>query len=55
MTSAESAQAYSHTIVTAQDDHLSNATSFFCLPNEKKLSKTTATKLYPAKKQETII
>ena len=37
-TNAESAQANSGTIVTIEDDHLSNATSdhFFCLPNEKK-------------------
>ena len=35
-------------------NHMSNATSnhFFCLPNEKNLSKTTTTKLYPAKKWE---
>ena len=30
-----------------------SATAFFCLPNEKKLPKTTTTKLYPAKKWET--
>ena len=51
MTNAESAQANSHTIITVFDDHLPNMTSdhFFCLPNEKNLSKTTTTKLYPAK------
>ena len=31
------------------------ATTFFCLPNEKHLSKTTTTKFYPAKKWETNI
>ena len=31
------------------------ATTFFCLPSEKNLSKTIATKLYPAKKWETIM
>ena len=54
-TNAESAQATSHPVVTVQDDHLSNATSdyFFWLQNEKKkLSKTTTTKLYPAKECE---
>ena len=30
-------------------------TSFFCFTNEKNLSKTTTTKLYPAKKWETNI
>ena len=30
-------------------------TFFFCLQNEKKLSKTTTRKLYPAKKWETNI
>ena len=47
---AESAQANSGLIVTVQDEHLPNATSnyFFGLQNEK-LSKTTTTKLYPAK------
>ena len=28
------------------------AITFFCLPNEKHLSKTTTTKFYPAKKWE---
>ena len=31
------------------------ATTFFCLPNEKHLSKTTTKKFYPAKKWETNI
>ena len=45
MTNAESTQANSHTIITVFDDHLPNMTSdhFFCLPNEKNLSKTTTT------------
>ena len=52
----ESGQANSHTIVTVQDGHLSNTTSnHFCLLDEKKLSKTTTTKLYSAKKWETNI
>ena len=57
VTNTESAQANSDTIVTVQDIHLSNVTSnhFFCLPNKKNLSKTTTTKLYPAKKWETNI
>ena len=29
-----------------------SANTFFCLPNEKNLSETTTTKLYPAKKWE---
>ena len=50
-TNAESAQANSPTIVTVEDDHLPNGSSnhFFWPPNEKSLSKTTTTKLYPAK------
>ena len=57
MTNAESAQENLHTIITVYGDHLSNATSdyFFCLPNEKNLSKTTTEKLDPAKKWETNI
>ena len=58
MTSAESAQANSYTIVTVQDDRLSNTTSdhfFFVSQVKKNLSKTTATKLYHAKKWETIM
>ena len=54
-TNAESTQANSRSVVTVQDDHLSNATSdyFFWLQNEKKaLSKTTTAKLYPAKECE---
>ena len=44
MTNAESTQANFHTIVTVQDNKLSNTTSnnFFCLPNEKKKKKKTA-------------
>ena len=45
--SAESAQANSHTVVTVQDNHLSNVTSdhFICLPNEKNMCKTTTKKM----------
>ena len=55
-TNTEFAQANSPTIVTVQDDHLSNATSdqFFCPPNEKNLSKTTTAKLYTVKKWKTV-
>ena len=43
MTNAESTQANSHTIVTVQDDRLSNATSdhFFVSQMKKRLSKIT--------------
>ena len=53
-TNAESAQANSHPIVTVQDNHLSNMTSehFFDSQMKKNLSKTTTTKLYPAKECE---
>ena len=57
-TNTESTQANSCTIITVQGHCLSNMNSnhFFCLPNEKKnLSKTTTTKLYPAKECEKII
>ena len=55
MINAESAQANSHTIADVEDNHLSkhNQQPLFCLPNEKDLSKTTTTKLYPTKKWET--
>ena len=53
-TNTESAQAISHKIVTASDDHLSNATSdhFFVTQMKKNLSKTTTAKVYPVKKWE---
>ena len=57
MTNAESAKVNSHTLVTVQDNHLSNATrdQFFSPKWKKNLSKTTSTKLYLAKKWETNI
>ena len=52
MTNVESTQANPHTIVPVKDYCIATSNHFFCLANEKSLSKTTTKKLYPAKKRE---